>query len=123
MDDLPVSVLLKRVRRAARNGERLHLGPEHARALMDPRVYAVLCEIESEEFRAGWQVEGEAVQVPARPRPAKPSASSSGLSGFGIAATATTGTSVGSMDVSLGAHRRVSAVTAEIRRKKRNSPS
>ena len=46
------SEIAQRIRRAARNGERMHLEQEHVFALLEPRIYAVLAELESEELTA-----------------------------------------------------------------------
>lgn len=114
-----MATLLKRLRRAARTGERLHLDSDHARALMDSRVYRVLCEIEAEELRAEWKDNDEPDLPKAPPPPPPPGRDGSSLvpSGSGIAAIGTTGISVGSTVASLGAHRRVLAVTKQIRQK------
>jgi hypothetical protein len=48
----PMTELLHRLRRSVRNGQRLHLEPEHARALMQPRVYALLATLEAEALLA-----------------------------------------------------------------------
>jgi len=101
----------ERLRRAARNGTRLHLDLEHVRALMDPRIYSVLAEIEAEEVRKQWQTDESQQQ----------SVSSLVPSGSGIARTATIGTSVISPDVSRGARRQVSAALAENRLKRQKT--
>lgn len=117
MNEGTMATLLKRLRRAARTGERLHLDSDHARALMDSRVYRVLCEIEAEELRAEWQDNDEPDLPKVPPPPLTRDDSSLAPSGFGIAAIGMTGTSAGSTVASLGAHRRVLAVTKQIRRK------
>jgi hypothetical protein len=118
--------MLGRIRRAAKNGTRLHLEPEHVAALLDADIYAVLSAREAQEIRTQCRPERldppeEASDAPAASPPAFPPALSLALSGSGIAATATTGTSVGSTAVSRAAHRRVSEVAATIRRKRPKS--
>jgi len=113
--------MLSRLRRAARNGTRLHLDPEHVAALLDDDIYAVLSAREAKEFRSQCRL----VPLPApesEPSVAPPQLIpdlNSGLSGFGTAPTGTTGTSAGLMDVQPAAHRRVSEVAAELRRRTR----
>lgn len=51
MIDGPYGEIARRLRRAVRNGTRLRLEPEHAKALMEPRIYVVLAEAEGEEIR------------------------------------------------------------------------
>jgi hypothetical protein len=115
--------MLSRLRRAARNGTRLHLDPEHVAALLDDDIYAVLSAREAKEFRS----QCRPVPLPApesEPSAAPPQlmlGSNSGLSGFGIVPTGTTGTSAGLMDVQPAAHRRVSEVAADLRRRKRKN--
>ena len=48
----PIFELMKRVRRAARNGSKLHLEPEHVRILLCEELYRVMSAIESKEMRA-----------------------------------------------------------------------
>lgn len=44
--------LMRRLRRAARSGGRLHLEPAHVRALLDPRAYGTLSALEAEELNS-----------------------------------------------------------------------
>lgn len=46
------SELAGRIRKAARNGSRLHLDPCHVRVLMDPRLYPIIAIMEAEELNA-----------------------------------------------------------------------
>ena len=115
--------MLSRLRRAAKNGTRLHLDPEHVAALLDDDIYAVLSAREAKEFRS----QCRPVPLPApesEPSAATPqlmAASNLGLSGSGIGPIGTTGTSAGLMDVQPAAHRRVSEVSAQLRLRKRKS--
>ncbi|AOW22204.1 hypothetical protein AVM11_08960 [Sphingomonas melonis TY] len=122
----PVFVdMLGRIRRAARNGTRLHLDPEHVAALLDADIYAVLSAREAEEIRTQCRPERppqpELDDAPPASPPMLPPALNLAPSGSGIGAIGTTGASAGSMAVSRAAHRRVSEVAKEIRRKKRKS--
>ena len=60
----PFQEIAARLRRAARNGTRLHLDPEHARVLMQPRFYTVLAAAEGEEIQAAPPPELESVAAP-----------------------------------------------------------
>jgi hypothetical protein len=119
--------ILDRIRKAARNGTRLHLDYDHAVALLDGDIYAVLSAREAQEIRSRCRqdmppVPAEPESAPAVAPPLPPIDSNWGLSGSGIAATGTTGPSVGLMDVQPAAHRRVSEVAAGLRRRKRAKP-
>lgn len=46
-----------RLRRAARNGERLHLDPRHVRALIASPIFLILAELEQAELKAQWEAE------------------------------------------------------------------
>lgn len=78
--------ITKRVRRSATSGERLHLEPAHARALMNPRVYALLSALEAEELEQSWADDKQK---------APPRASKSADSGSHGDANATNGASHG----------------------------
>lgn len=105
--------ILKRLERAGRNGARAHLDHEHARALLSSRVFMVLNELKQEEMKREWREELERERA----------VSNSGVTGFGIGQTATTGASVGSMDEPLAAGVSASAAALRIiRQKKRKSP-
>ncbi|WP_164518816.1 hypothetical protein [Sphingomonas sp. ABOLG] len=112
--------MLSRIRRAAKNGTRLHLEPEHVTALLDDDIYAVLSAREAMEIRRKCRPVQQEESAAAPPQP-QPGASNLVPSGFGIVPIATTGTSVGSTAVSRAAHRRVSEVAANIRQKRRKS--
>jgi hypothetical protein len=109
--------MLSRLRRAAKNGTRLHLDPEHVAALLDDDIYAVLSAREAKEFRSQCRPvqPAERESAPSAELPQLTHASSLGHSGSGIVPIGTTGTSAGLMDVQPAAHRRVSEVAAELR--------
>lgn len=118
--------MLGRLRRAARNGTRLHLEPEHVAALLDDDIYAVLSSREAKEIRLQCRPDHQAQPTEegsgGAPAPALlQDASNSAPSGSGTVLIATTGTSAGSTVVSRAAHRRVSEVAATIRQKRRKS--
>ena len=48
----PVIELAKRLRRAARNGGRLHLEPCQVAILMGDNIYGVICALEAKEIRS-----------------------------------------------------------------------
>ena len=52
------SEIANRLRRAIRNGERLHLDQEHVIALMTSPIYPALAQLESEELADQWQHNG-----------------------------------------------------------------
>ncbi len=47
--------IANRIRRAARNGERLHLDPAHVLALLASPIYPLIAELESKELAASCQ--------------------------------------------------------------------
>lgn len=51
----PFTEITKRMRRAVRNGERLHLEPEHVIALMTSEVYQELTRLEAREAEEEWR--------------------------------------------------------------------
>ncbi len=51
----PFAEILNRMRRAARNGERLHLDAAHVVAIMTSPIYAEMARLEAEELAAQWQ--------------------------------------------------------------------
>ena len=109
--------MLSRLRRAAKNGTRLHLDPEHVAALLDADIYAVLSAREAKEFRSQCRPvqSAEPENAPSAGLPQLTHASSLDHSGCGIVPIGMTGTSAGLMDVQPAAHRRVSEVAAELR--------
>jgi hypothetical protein len=117
------SELNDRLRRAARNGTRLHLDPAHVAALLAPKIYGVLAAAEAEELNGLCGQDNHAATLAA---PAQLSAISSGRSGSGIARTAMTGTSAGmttepQMDaVGRAESRRASAAVGRITHRKRH---
>lgn len=124
MPDAVISEILNRMRRARRNGERLHLEQAHIRALMQPRIYAVLTEIEAEEFDQC--VDQEDGNGEPEPTPAPRRGSSSAASGSGTAPTATTGTSVGLQAVPRAESQLVleaAAMVARRSKQKKRSPA
>lgn len=90
------------LRRAVRNGSKLHLSVEHARALLRPPFYALLASLEAEELNALCQQDNDEMPLPPLP------ASNSASSGCGIERIAMTGRSVGLMDVQRAAEALVS---------------
>ena len=111
--DSPVfGEMLSRIRRAARNGTRLHLDPEHVNALCDDDIYALLSAREARELKASCQKdEGATI------------GSSLARSGYGIVPSATIGTSAGLTVVSHAADRQASeAARAIIHQSKRSKP-
>lgn len=54
---LMIGEIVDKLLRAARNGSRLHLDAEHARALISSRAYPVLVEIQVEELEQEWRDE------------------------------------------------------------------
>ncbi|WP_206757221.1 hypothetical protein [Sphingomonas sp. CFBP 8765] len=120
------SELAGRIRKAARNGSRLHLDHCHVRALMDARLYPIIALMEAEELNALCQQDNY-VTEPQRALPR--SAMSSEPIGSGIALIETTGPSAGmplqQMDVSVGlaaSRSALAAVTQVTRRKQRKTP-
>jgi len=91
--------ILKRIERAATNGERLHLDVVHVRALVTSSVYVALLELKAQEFASQWHVDKHPQNPQRNPQNApgelRP-ASNLVSSGSGTAATETIGTSVGS---------------------------
>jgi hypothetical protein len=105
-----------RLRRAVRNGTRLHLDPEHARALMQPRFYALLAEAEAQEITSLCASANDSGPPAPQPRPSPPANDSrSDNIGSGIGPTETTGTSAGSKVVQLAAEEQVSEAVEAIR--------
>jgi hypothetical protein len=51
--------ILKRLERAAVNGERLHLDVPHVQALVDSPIYLLLLELKGREFAASWREENQ----------------------------------------------------------------
>ena len=132
---LPQTEINKRLRRAWKNRERLHLDEDLARHLMDPRIYAVFAQIEAEEMRKTWQSNHDSSgddhpEPPKEPDPprGKPTPAndfSSGRSTSGIAKTATNGPSSGGTVAERAARRRVSRVADQLRqtlRERRTPP-
>jgi hypothetical protein len=106
----PFAEILHRMRRSARNGERLHLDAAHVVAIMTSPIYAEMARLEAEELASQWQ-------------------SNTDLVSFGLlgAQTATNGQSVG-MTVQLepaAESQLLSAISTEAKRQSRhrkNSP-
>jgi hypothetical protein len=115
--------MLSRLRRAAKNGTRLHLDSEHVAALLDDDIYAVLSAREAKEFRSQCRpvLPTERESAPSAAPPQLMAGSNSGLSGSGTGPIGMTGTSAGLMDVQPAAHRRVSEVSAQLRLRKRKN--
>ena len=112
-----------KLRRAARNGTRLHLDAAHVQILMSARVYSALAILEAEELNALCNQDNQKLETPRRPAR---SAMSSAPSGCGIERIETTGPSVGmktareEMDVGLAANRLASAAVMQISHLKRH---
>lgn len=51
----PFTEILNRMRRAARNGERLHLDAAHVVAIITSPIYAELAKMEAQEISSQWQ--------------------------------------------------------------------
>lgn len=51
----PFGEILSRMRRSARNGERLHLDAAHVVAIMTSPIYAELAKMEAEEIASQWK--------------------------------------------------------------------
>ncbi|MBC9033017.1 hypothetical protein IAG41_11480 [Sphingomonas sp. JC676] len=110
--------LAERLRKAARNGTRLHLEPAHVKALLSPGIYGVISTLEAEELNALCDQDNqldETSKLRARPD------ISSGRTGSGIVPTATTGRSVGSMVEQRAAEALASEEALRICRRKKRS--
>ena len=123
--------MLSRLRRAAKNGTRLHLDPEHVAALLDDDIYAVLSAREAKEFRSQCRPvqPAEPESGPSAALPQLTYASSLDHSGSGIVPIETIGPSAGmpaqQMDASVGlaaSRSALAAVTQVTRRKQRKTP-
>ena len=109
----PVIELAKRLRRAARNGSRLHLEPCQVAILMGDNIYGAICALEAEEIRQACA-------------DAATNDNSVGIIGSGNAQITAPGASVGSdaatMElVSRGARSRLSEAMSELQLRKRQS--
>lgn len=114
------SDLADRVRRAARNGTRLHLDVQHVRVLMSDPIYSAIATAERKELNALCQQDNEPTNAPVR------ADTKSAPSGFGIAPIATTGISAGTREppaegVGHAASRLASGVAAQIARQKKRA--
>lgn len=87
--NLHCSDLADRLRRAARNGTRLHLDVQHVRVLMSDPIYSAIATAERKELNALCRQDNEP------PTRADGPATSSAPFGSGIAPTVMTGTSAG----------------------------
>ena len=108
-----VTELAKRLRRAARNGSRLHLDPCHVAILMSADIYGAICALEAEEIRQACA-------------DAAINDNSVGIIGSGSVPTTAPGAFVGSdaatMDlVSRGARSRLSEAMSELQLRKKQS--
>ncbi|MHA6719684.1 hypothetical protein ACX40Y_09540 [Sphingomonas sp. RS6] len=119
---LPCSDLADRLRRAARNGTRLHLDVQHIRVLMSEPIYSAISMAELKELNAQCQ------QDDAPPTAAATPVINSAPSGCGIAQTATIGTSAGikaemqqAADVGHAASRLASEAALQISRRKKRA--
>jgi hypothetical protein len=68
-----------KIERAARNGERLHLGPDQVRLLVRSPIFRMLAELVAEEVARQWDEEMDAAAT--EPPPTPPAGSSSDPSG------------------------------------------
>jgi len=84
------SQILKRLERAATQGERLHLDPEQVRALIGSPIYGALLELKAKEIAALWQSDTQAIA------PSHGGSSSTAI-GSTTAPTAASGPSAGTM--------------------------
>lgn len=80
----PLSELVIRLEKSARNGSKAHIPPELSRRLIETQAYRVLLDERTEEMSAQWR---EETQQRSAPRSAR--------SGSGIAKSATNGASAG----------------------------
>jgi hypothetical protein len=97
--------IVRRVDRAARYGERVHLDLPHIHAILASPIYAALNDLKAKEFQASWPKEENQ-----RERPVAKDAHSSANAGCGIAKSETTGISAGSTGASCAARVSASAV-------------
>jgi hypothetical protein len=109
----PIIELAKRLRRAARNGSRLHLEPCQVAILMGENIYGAICALEAEEFRRACAA-------------AATNDNSVGIIGFGSDPTMASGASAGSdainVDaVSRGARLRLTEAMSELQLHKKQS--
>lgn len=113
--------LADKLRKAARNGSRLHLDQPHVRALLSPRIYEVITSLEAEELNALCLQDNEPA---ARRTPPKLHVISSETSGSGIGGTAMTGVFAGTTqgetasEVGHAASRSASAAVMQITRQR-----
>jgi hypothetical protein len=113
--------LADKLRKAARNGSRLHLEQPHVRALLSPRIYEVIASLEAEELNALCLQDNEPAE---RKTPPKLRVISSETSGSGIGGTAMTGAFAGTTpgetasEVGHAASRSASAAVMRITRQK-----
>ncbi|AYJ84817.1 hypothetical protein D3Y57_01660 (plasmid) [Sphingomonas paeninsulae] len=97
--------VVRRIDRAARYGERLHLDLPHIHAILASPIYTLLNDLKAKEFQASWPRE----EVH-RERQETKHVRNSAIAGSGIEKNETTGPSAGSTGVSSVARVSASAV-------------
>ncbi len=114
------TAIAERIDRSLRNGEKLHLDLRHVHAILASPIYALLNELKAKEYQLAWQAD----ERPEEKLTTKVEsvAHNSAPIGSGIGATATTGRSAGSTDVSPVARVSASAVAALMIRQKKRKP-
>ena len=115
------SDLAGKLRRAAKNGTRLHLDEVHVKALLSPRIYGIISNLEAEELNALCDQDNMPVS---RSAPPQLRVISSESTGCGTGRTGTTGPSAGTRmeamgaDVALAASRLASEAVKKVSRRK-----
>ncbi len=115
------SGLAHKIRRAVRNGSRLHLDAQQARALMSPPIYPLIALLESDELNSLCEQDNQPARVAAE---IPQTVTRLGRSGSGIAPIGTIGPSAGipmgavAPDVGLAASRLASEAVKMVSRQR-----